>query len=254
MASSKPLVSIALCTFNGEKFLREQLNSLINQSYPNIEIIVVDDLSTDHTLPILEEYSTKYPSIKVFQNETNLGFHKNFEKALSYTTGDYIALSDQDDIWHTDKIKILIEGIGSNVLMYHDSAFIDDQGKSLNKNFSDIMNLYSGNQCHHFLLENCIAGHSCFFKRSLLVDLLPFPSVPYHDKWIGFVASSRGNIDYHREPLVKYRQHSTSTTDILRVKKIRKKSGTMKIRAPLHSISARSESRWNRGRTRPRSA
>lgn len=230
MESVKPLVSIALCTFNGERFLKEQLDSLINQSYPNLEIIAVDDRSTDNTLSILNQYKSQHHFIKVFQNETNLGFRKNFEKALSYANGDYIALCDQDDVWHPDKIKIQIGNIGSNVLIYHDSSFIDEEGKSLNKNLSDIMNLYRGNQCHHFLLENCVAGHTCFFRRSLLKDLLPLPTLLYHDKWIAFVATATGTIDYCKEALVNYRQHCTSTTDILKNKKTKKKSGLLKIK------------------------
>lgn len=225
-----PLISIALCTYNGERFLRQQLDSLVNQTYSNIEIIAVDDQSSDQTLQILNDYRTQYPFIKVFQNPVNLGFRKNFEKALLYTSGEYIALCDQDDIWHPDKIKIQIENIGSNVLIYHDSAFIDEKGESLNQNLSDIMNLYRGNECHHFLLENCLAGHACFFKRLLLEHLLPLPTVLYHDKWVGFVATSKGSIDYYEDPLVNYRQHSKSTTDILRKKKTRKKSGLLKVK------------------------
>src|SRR5688500_10348209 len=94
-----PLVSIALCVYNGEKFLREQLDSLVNQSYPNIEIIASDDRSTDASLLILQEYADRYPYFKFGQNEQNLGYVKNFEKVISLCSGDLIALSDQDDIW-----------------------------------------------------------------------------------------------------------------------------------------------------------
>jgi glycosyltransferase involved in cell wall biosynthesis len=230
MESKEPLVSIALCTYNGERFLKQQLDSLVSQSYPNLEIIAVDDRSTDLTLSILNEYKTRYHFLKVFQNERNLGFRENFEKALSYTTGDFIALCDQDDIWHVDKVKIQVENIGDNILFYHDSAFIDEHGHSLGKNLSDVMYLYRGNQCHHFLLENCLSGHTCFFKRSLLQHILPLPPHLYHDKWIGFVATSLGNIDYSAEALVNYRQHTSSTTDILRNKKTGKKNGLLKIK------------------------
>ena len=101
-----PLISIALCTYNGERFVREQLDSLVNQTYKNIEIIAVDDHSSDQTFAILENYKSKFKNIRTFQNNANLGFRKNFEKALRECTGEYIALSDQDDVWRLDKIAV----------------------------------------------------------------------------------------------------------------------------------------------------
>ena len=99
-----PLVSIALCTYNGEVFLQEQLNSLLNQTYTTIEIIAVDDASTDSTRSILEKKASTDSRLKVFINEKNIGYNKNFEKAISLCSGDFIAISDQDDIWEAEKI------------------------------------------------------------------------------------------------------------------------------------------------------
>lgn len=231
-----PLVSIALCTYNGERFLRQQLDSLVNQTYKNIEIIAVDDKSTDHTYSILEEYRKRFKFIKVFQNETNLGFRKNFESALSKTSGEYIALCDQDDLWRDDKIAIQVNQMANNILVYHDSAFIDERGQLLKKNMSDVMNFYKGNQCHYFLFENCVSGHSTLFRRSLLSSLLPLPLNIYHDKWLGFVAASKGNIDFSLEPLVNYRQHESSNTDILRKKNTKKEDGLSKFFAVTEEI------------------
>ena len=101
-----PLVSIALCIYNGERFLKEQLETLVNQTYKNIEIVAVDDCSTDSSVLILETYKAKYPFINIHRNARNLGYVKNFEKAISLCKGDFIALSDQDDIWDPDKIKL----------------------------------------------------------------------------------------------------------------------------------------------------
>jgi len=98
------MVSIALATYNGERFLKEQLDSILEQSYTDIEIIACDDCSTDSTPQILEDYQKKDSRLKVYFNEKNLGFKKNFEKCISLCDGDYIALSDQDDVWTKDHI------------------------------------------------------------------------------------------------------------------------------------------------------
>ncbi len=102
-----PLVSVAMCTYNGERFLAQQLDSIINQTYTNIEIVICDDGSTDKTIQMIQEYQKKFATIKLYQNKTNLGFVQNFAKAISLTTGDYVATSDQDDIWLKNKIEIL---------------------------------------------------------------------------------------------------------------------------------------------------
>src|ERR1700748_3070750 len=97
--SKQPLVSVAMCTYNGEKYIRQQLDSILNQTWRNLEIVIVDDGSSDDTFAIISEYAEKDSRIKCFKNEVNLGFNKNFEHAVELTTGDYIAISDQDDIW-----------------------------------------------------------------------------------------------------------------------------------------------------------
>ena len=215
----KALVSIALCTYNGGAYLREQLDSIVNQSYSPLELIAVDDCSTDNTLHILQEYAAKYPFIKVFVNPENLGYIRNFEKALQLCSGDFIALSDQDDIWDLKKIEKQVHAIGNNLLVYHDSEFIDQNGNSLNRKMSDLMNLYRGDQPEAFLFFNCISGHSVLMKKELRDELLPFPNAYFHDWWMGYVATNLGSIDFINETLVKYRQHQKADTNILKRKR-----------------------------------
>ncbi|WP_439555659.1 glycosyltransferase family 2 protein [Dyadobacter sp.] len=215
----EPLISIALCVYNGERFLREQLNSLINQSYENKEIIAVDDNSTDGSWDILLEYQQQYPFIHLYKNEVNIGYSKNFEKALQFCNGTYIALSDQDDIWHPEKLLQLIREIGNHQLVYHDSNFIDENGATLNKKMSDVINLYDGDQPAVFLLFNCVSGHSCLFRKDLLKHILPFNPNFFHDHWIAYVAANLGTIHCVRESLVDYRQHFSNSTDILNYRK-----------------------------------
>ena len=222
--NDKKLVSIALCTYNGDAYLKQQLDSIINQSYPEIELIVVDDCSTDNTLNILKEYSARYSFIKLFINPQNLGYIRNFEKAMSLCNGDFIALSDQDDIWDLNKIEKQVKAIGNNLLIYHDSEFVDQNGESLSLYMSDIMNLYRGDQPEVFLFFNCISGHSVLMKKELRNELLPFPEAYFHDWWMGYVGTNLGSIDFIEESLVKYRQHQKADTNILK----RKRDNTLK--------------------------
>jgi glycosyltransferase involved in cell wall biosynthesis len=212
------LVSIALCTYNGADNLEAQLDTLVNQTYEIKEIIIVDDCSSDSTLQIIERYQRNFPFVKVFKNEFNLGYIKNFERAISFCSGEYIALADQDDIWHLDKIKLMVDNIGQHALIYHDSQFVDERGNLLPKKLSEVLKMYEGNQPHFFIFNNCISGHSLLFNRRLLKDVIPFDKRYFHDKYISLIASERGGIKYLDYPLVRYRQHAGSITDILDLK------------------------------------
>ncbi|GAB2985868.1 hypothetical protein GCM10027049_26280 [Mucilaginibacter puniceus] len=213
-----PLVSIALCTYNGAAYLSQQLDTLVNQTYPNIEIVVVDDCSTDDTYTILNNYAAKYPQFKIHQNENNLGFVQNFERAVKLCTGQFIALCDQDDIWDHEKIALQVKAINDNIFIYHDSEFIKQDGSSMNKKMSDIVNMYSGGQPETFLFFNCVSGHAILMKRELLDHALPLKKDYFHDWWLAYVATNLGTIGYIPLCLVKYRQHPKNDTNILRLK------------------------------------
>lgn len=214
-----PLVSIAVCTFNGDKFLHQQLESLINQTYKNIEIVIVDDCSTDNTKQILSSFSNTNEQIRCIYNENNLGFTKNFEKAMKLCRGEYIAICDQDDIWDIKKIEILINNIGDHGLIFHDSLLIDKYGKSINGlKLSDKTKIYDGNGNLYFLVNNCVSGHACLFTKEVLQFAMPFDHRFFHDWWLAFVASSIGTIKYLPYTLVQYRQHNDNITDILNKK------------------------------------
>jgi glycosyltransferase involved in cell wall biosynthesis len=212
-----PLVSIALCTYNGAEFLPGQLDTLVNQTYKAIEIVIVDDCSTDETFTVLKNYAQKYPQIKLSQNEINLGFTANFEKAVTLCNGELIALCDQDDLWDLQKIELQVGAIKDNVFIYHDSEFIHEDGSGMDKKMSDIMNLYRGGEPETFLFFNCVSGHSILMKKELLADALPLKKEYFHDWWLAYVATNIGKIDYIPHCLVKYRQHDKSDTNILRM-------------------------------------
>ncbi len=219
------LVSIAMCTYNGERNIEEQIQSILNQSYKNFELIIVDDVSTDSTWQKLQNLALADSRITILLNAQNLGYVKNFEKALLLCKGAYIFLSDQDDIWDTEKVKTQVRNIGDAGLIYHDSGFIDENGLPMNKRLSEIVNMYEGNLPHPFFFYNCISGHSMLIKKELLQHIIPFDNRFYHDWWIAFVAADKSAIKYIDLPLVQYRQHQSSNTDILKLRpKFKKKN------------------------------
>ena len=226
----QPAVSIALCTYNGERYLTEQLESILNQDYKNInEIICVDDNSKDNTWNILKEYAAKYNIFKISRNQSNLGFIKNYEKALTLTNNHLIAISDQDDVWYSSKISKLVKRIGNNLMTYSDNDYIDLNGKSLGIKFSDKRNLTTCTSCLNFALFNGISGHTILFKRDLLKYALPFhKEIPY-DFWLAFLASQYGEIQVVSEALVGYRQHDNNAIGGFGVK-IKKSDNNFKVK------------------------
>jgi len=217
MSTELPLVSIAVCTYNGERFLKKQIDSILAQDYTNIELIAVDDRSVDGTWNMLQEYAQKDKRLHAYQNEKNQGYARNFEKAITLCTGDYIALADQDDIWEISKIRTLMDSIGDAIMVYHDSDFIDEQDVRIgDKTMASRFRMYDGESTLPLLLSNCISGHAALFNKKLVKFILPFNDAKYHDWWIAYVSFNVGKVKFVNEVLVHYRQHQTSITDTLK--------------------------------------
>ena len=230
--SNCPLVSVILATYNGEVFVREQIESIIQQTYPNIEIIIIDDCSTDNTLNILKGIAEEYKICKVISNSENIGYIKNFEKGMALAKGDFIAPADQDDIWLPEKIEILVNSVNEKTnIVYCDSLLVNFRGESLGKKLSDIKQLTNFDNCIMFAIGNSAPGHAMLIKRKVAFDSFPFPSMIPHDHWLGFIASLTGSVKFVNQVLVHYRQHSSSvfgatksvneTGKLVRVKKIK---------------------------------
>ena len=203
-------VSIALCTYNGAEYIKAQLDSLCQQTYNNIEIVIVDDCSSDDTVSICNEYAAKDNRIRTCQNTQNLGFNKNFEKAISLCQGDYIAISDQDDIWCLDKIEVMLNNWkGGTVLMHHAAkSFHSEPLPSL-----DITNERDASICtdiRYILSGNFIQGCTILFSSSIKDTVLPFDANLLYDWWIGICAFSKGNVQYVHQNLIYHRKHLTS--------------------------------------------
>ncbi|MEJ7778039.1 MAG: glycosyltransferase family 2 protein [Daejeonella sp.] len=206
-----PLVSIVMCVYKGERYLRQQIESILAQTYPEIELLILDDLSTDSSIDIINESIKKDSRIRLVQNTQNLGFNKNFEKGFSLSRGELIAISDQDDIWLPDKISRLVENLGDHILIYSNSTLIDEQGDALPGKLDTKIHHIDQPGFKAFLDDNFITGHTCLFKRELLNYILPFPGeIFFYDWWLGFTAAYVGQVKYLDEALTRYRVHSQS--------------------------------------------
>jgi glycosyltransferase involved in cell wall biosynthesis len=211
---NEPLLSIAMCTYNGEQYLQEQLDSILSQSYVNLELIISDDCSSDSTIRIIERYQEKDPRIKLYKNEKNLGFLKNFEKSISLCTGKYIALADQDDIWKTNKLELFFHEINDNVLIYSDAIIIDkDSNETGTQLVRPKSNLCKGRCNKAFFLNNFVSGNTMMFKQEIVQHIIPIPKhMSYHDIWIGYVASTYGSITYTEDSMTYYRKYEGQVT------------------------------------------
>jgi hypothetical protein len=127
--------------------------------------------------------------------------------------GDFIAISDQDDLWQLDKIEKLVKNIANHSLIYSDSAFIDENGAFLGGKMGDTYSFVEGFDGRNFALTNCVSGHASMFRRDLLPYILPFPACVDYDWWAAFVATTKNGLKYFDECLVSYRQHAQSVTD-----------------------------------------
>ncbi len=207
-------VSIAMATYNGEKYLQEQLDSFVNQTRQPDELVVCDDDSTDRTLDILENFARSAPfEVRVLRNETNLGYVKNFEKAVSLCSGDIVVLSDQDDVWFSDKISVLCGILISrpDVKLVRSDMLLADE-KMNSSGISQVENMLSlGSKTSDFNF-----GCGMAFRKELLNVALPIPTCLWgHDRWMGKLAYAVGVSFLIQQPLMYYRRHSVNASTSL---------------------------------------
>ena len=214
-----PLVSVVLGTYNGEAYLREQLCSVLAQTYPALEIIAIDDGSRDRTVDILREHAGRDPRIRVVVNERNLGFIRNFEKGCRLAGGKYIALCDQDDYWFPEKIEKMVVAIGDYPMLYCDSDLCGEDLQPLGRRISDLVHYQSFDDCRQLCVFSRMYGHATLITRELFEKASPFLEEVPHDGWLAFHASLYGGVRYLPEVLVKYRQHAGNIFGVVGRKK-----------------------------------
>ncbi len=215
-------LSVAVCTYNGAAYLHEQLDSIIAQSRPADEIIICDDGSRDDTWPILEKYWQRFPEvIRIYRNDTNLGPAKNFGRAVGLCTKDLIALGDQDDVWHPEKLKKLEQRFIADPtlgLVFCNAERIDSTGNPLEGDLWQTVGFDArlkaavkrGNGLQALLQRSFVTGCTIMFRATLKEKCLPFVDSSVHDYWISLVSAATSRIDFVDEKLVGYRQHSAN--------------------------------------------
>lgn len=212
--SKRPHISIALATYNGERYLREQLDSFAVQSWRPDEVVVTDDCSTDDTVRILEDFARKAPfEVRVFRNEANLGYSGNFGRALSLCRGDIIFLSDQDDVWCSHKVETVCNVFFATDdlhLVIGDCALADDELRC--SGLTQLGQLRSAGLTEAQFVNGCCSAIS----RRLLPLLLPIPqSELAHDNWLHRLALAMGSRRVIEDVLQLYRRHETQTSQSL---------------------------------------
>ena len=160
-----------MTTYNGSKYIKSQINSILKQDYPNIELIIVDDFSTDNTYNILEKFK-KFDNIQVYRNEKNLGLIRNFEKSISHCNGDFIALADQDDIWKRNKLSILYQNIKSYSLICSNATLINEKNQIISMVLNDFTKSEFDFSPSQILFNNYITGCTLLFNANLKKILL----------------------------------------------------------------------------------
>jgi glycosyltransferase involved in cell wall biosynthesis len=208
----KPPISVVLCTYNGAKYIEAQLASIIAQTYAVAEIIVVDDVSSDDTMAVVERAAARDSRISLSQNTFNIGFTSNFESALQMAKHDYIAISDQDDIWHHQKIEKMMAAFTTDAAaIYCDSVrFTKDIPINPIKNKSS--RHVAGIDVRKLAMYNTVSGHALIIRKSLLEKALPIPSAVYYDWWLALQAVTSGGLQYLDEILVYQRAHDNNVT------------------------------------------
>ncbi|MEI6554690.1 MAG: glycosyltransferase [Paludibacter sp.] len=205
------MISICIPTYNGESYISEQIISIISQLRNFDEIIISDDCSTDQTIELIKSFNDD--RIKIFCNDKSHGIISNIESALNQAKGDIIFLSDQDDVWLQDKVKICKQALVDSDLVISDCIITDRNLNVINDSFF-VQNKSQINK-YRAIIRNPYLGCCMAFNRKVLNKSLPFPSgIPMHDIWIGNVAAFNFKVSFIPDKLIYYRRHgeNASTT------------------------------------------
>lgn len=214
-------VDIAMATYNGEKFIEEQIKSIQAQTYQNWYLYISDDGSSDNTIEIIKKIQGIDSRIKIVNEKRQGGVIQNFNKALEATTADYIVLCDQDDIWPNERLEVMLEEIrkkdkdkDKGIMLFTDLELIDDQGHKIANSFYNLNKINPlKNLETNKLLWNCtIYGCTTIFNRALLDKSLPISSnALMHDQWLALKASRDGGLYFmEKYKSILYRQHSNN--------------------------------------------
>lgn len=198
-----------MATYNGEKYLKEQVSSILCQLNKNDEIVVSDDGSQDDTISILESFCDS--RIKIFYNTGRHGVVPNFENALRHSSGDIIFFSDQDDIWQKNKIETCLVALKDSDLVVHNSKVFYENSTHQDEDF--FKQRHSGPGYWKNLFKNTFVGSCIAFKKEVKSYVLPFPKhILWHDMWIGLMVEKHGKTKFIDNKLLYYRRHENNAS------------------------------------------
>lgn len=214
-----PRISVAMCTFQGERYLEEQLESIAQQTRPPDELLVCDDGSADGTLAILDRFQTRVPfPVRLQVNEERLGPTKNFEQAISSCEGDLIFLSDQDDVWHRKKLQVLTAVLSSapnSGAVFSNAEVVDERSAPRGYSVWEAVGytprlqrrLVREGALGVLLKRNVVGGMTLGFRSRFRQLILPMPGDWFHDCWIPLLIAAVADVVMVPDRLVRYRQH-----------------------------------------------
>ena len=220
MRSTKPEIEVLMATWNGERFLEEQLDSLFAQTFQDFRLVVRDDTSSDSTMEILERYRSRYPErIEIRKNASRLGACGSFSLLAQESVASYVAFCDQDDIWRKDKLEITFDamqavererGVDVPAMVFTDVTLIEEDGRVVASSLWKLAHVNpEGAKLGNLLVQNLVSGCTALANRSLMVKGCPIPSeAAMHDSWLALVACAFGILRPLQERTVQYRQHA----------------------------------------------
>ena len=227
-----PKIAILLSTYNGEKFLSEQLDSLLEQTYSNLVIVLRDDNSYDDTCLVLDDYSTRYKERihRIYGDNDNLGPSRSFSSLIEYVLREkellglasaYMMLCDQDDIWFPEKVEIQVQQMlvaerripTQPILIHSDLHVVSATNQLIAESFIKYQGLeINRNEFPNMVISNLVTGCTAFINEKLAKNAIPIPEKAImHDWWLALVASATGEVIFLKTPLVYYRQHGLNT-------------------------------------------
>jgi glycosyltransferase involved in cell wall biosynthesis len=203
-------VSVCMAVYNGEKYIRKQIESVLSELQLDDELLIYDDFSTDTTAKVMAEFELD-KRVKFRKNATKLGILKNFERVLQEAQGDYIFLCDQDDVWLSGKVQACVDALKKHLLVVTDCVVVNQDLEVISPSFFELR--HSGAGVLKNIWKNSYLGCCMAFRRELLNYSLPIPeNMPMHDMWLGLVAEVNGSVLFIDEKLSLYRRHESAAS------------------------------------------
>ena len=207
------MISVCMATYNGERYVQKQLESILEQLDDSDEVIICDDCSTDKTVEIIKEFNDH--RIKLLINNNNIGVNKSFERTLMIAQGEIVFFSDQDDLWLKNKKKIIVEYFHKHKnidVVQHDAIVVNEDMSIISDSFYRWRGKVGPGIIRNMIRDTHL-GCCMAFRRKIITKCMPITEIPYHDKWVGIISECLGYKNcYIDDKLIYYVRHSKAAT------------------------------------------